>query len=195
MGKYKAGFVAKLVTCLLGCLVSCSLFAANATPKAAPTTAPTAAPTAGAVEDWKGTSPTNEFTLGAHTGLAIINDQAGFAVLASAAKKIMNRGFVPDINDQLFVELQIGPVFVQSTTALFCGMHLRWDFYKDDDWSFFALGGLGITQTSSGFPTGGSQSQVYPRFGVGAVWSFADIVAVRLELSHEFIGAGLQFSL
>jgi len=38
---------------------------------------------------------------------------------------------------------------------------------------------------------GASAPQVYPRFGVGMLWTLAPVVKIRAELSNDLLGAGL----
>lgn len=143
-----------------------------------------------AQEAWKGEPRQNHFTIGALTGLAIINTSAGGAVLATASKKIVHDGFVPDINNQVFVELAMGPVFIEGVTALFYSTHLKWDFVKDPQWTFYAIGGLAGHVVDQGEV---DQWGFHPRFGVGALMSASENVQLRGELSHELTAVGVSF--
>ena len=140
-------------------------------------------------EMWKGQSPGTRFNIGAMGGLAIVGSSAGGVLLGNVAVKILNRGFVGnDINDQVFVETQVGPVFFAGSTHVNLNFHLRWDFHKDEDVSLYALGGAGSLISSNV----AMSSQFYPRFGLGAMYHFA-MVSARAEISHESITAGVQF--
>lgn len=149
----------------------------------------------GAPKDFKGEAPSQNFHLGAMGGIGVIDSRVGASFQGTAAVKVMNRGFADDINNQLFVEAQFGPLFVAGTTAFQYSFHLRWDFIKDYDWTFYGLGGLGGVITGPSYtpiaagPTVAS-SIFYPRFGVGAMWGLFEFVSIRFELSHEFIGLG-----
>ncbi len=143
-------------------------------------------------EDWKGADDGAEFHLGALTGIGVVDSSGGFAILASGAKKIIRNGFVPDINNSVLIEMELGPMFVSKGTPFFYSTHLRWDFTKDSQWIFFAIGGVAGHITGSGL---GSRFLLFPRFGVGALWGVAETFLVRAELSHELIAAGVLFPL
>jgi hypothetical protein len=141
-------------------------------------------------EDFKGLSSTAEMTFGAMGGVALIGNRAGFAVLGNVAKKIVNRGFVPDINDQVYAELEAGPAFFSGPNAFLYSAHLRWDFEKDRALTPYAFGGL------SGYAVNGpGDLPIFPRFGAGVFWTPNPVFTVRFELSHELIGAGVSFAL
>jgi hypothetical protein len=140
-------------------------------------------------EDWKGASDTAQVHLGALLGLGVIDSVDGFVLLGTASKKIIQHGFVPDINDSVSLETELGPLFTQGTTAFAYSLHLRWDFQKDPSWTIFAIGGLaGDTGASLG-----SRWVVLPRFGVGAFYKINELFMARFEVSHELIAAGLTF--
>ena len=151
---------------------------------------PFVANASGAVEDFKGKPRDIEFTVGGLAGLGIIDSTAGFALLGTAAKKIINHGFVADINNQVFLETALGPVFAAGTTTFFYSLHLRWDFEKDQEWTFFALGGLGGDVTGDKL---GNHWELFPRFGVGALWHMNPTLTLRGEISHELIALGVSF--
>jgi hypothetical protein len=143
-----------------------------------------------AAEDWKGSSEPSEISFGALAGLGVIDSSGGFAIIPSISKKIIDRGFVPDVNDSVWIEAEVGPVFFSGATALFFSGHLRWDFIKDQDWTFYALGGASGDVTSSGL---GNHFQMGLRFGVGALWQMTPYLKLRGELSHELIVVGVDF--
>jgi len=141
-------------------------------------------------ETWKGPAPENHFTVGGMGGMAIVGNSVGGVILGSVATKIVNRGFVPDINNQVFIEFQAGPIFLSNFTVLGTSLHLRWDFHKDDDLTLYGLGGMGaLLLGSNDFP-----SEFYPRFGAGVIWHLVAF-DIRAEVSHEWITAGVQFNL
>jgi len=141
-----------------------------------------------ASESWKGQSPVHEFTGGAIAGMAIVGGSVGGAILGNIAKKILHRGFVSDINDQVFIELTGGPVFASGETLIGLSTHLRWDFHKDEDITLYGLGGLG------GFiATSRTASTIFfPRFGIGGFWHL-EVLSLRGEISHEWITLGVNF--
>lgn len=141
-----------------------------------------------AAEDWKGEPYQTNLAVAGMAGAGIIGGNVGLGVTAAIAIKIAHEGFIPDINDQVWLEFQGGPLFITGLTAATYGLFLRWDFHKDDDFTLYSLGGFG----GSINPT-----RVYPRVAVGTIYRISGDLALRAELSHEFIGVGLaiDFSL
>jgi hypothetical protein len=153
--------------------------------------------TARADEDFKGQPNPQQFTVGAAAGLGIVDGNGGFALIGSAAKKIIDRGFAPDINNQVFVELELGTAVRSGPDSFVYGAHLRWDFEKDAEWTFFAIGGLGGNVTDQA-GTIGEHWELFPRFGAGAFWRPAWLppnLSVRGELSHELTVVGVSLAL
>lgn len=158
--------------------------------------APVSAPQVSAVtsvEDWKGADPTHEVMFSAMSGLGVINSSAGFGLVGAISKKIVNHGFVPDISNQVYIEAEMGPVFSNSANPFWFSTHLRWDFHKDSNWSLFALGGT--TGQIVGTGAGSSQFNLFLRTGIGAFYHINEQLSVRGELSHEFTGLGVSWSL
>src|SRR5690349_16359031 len=94
-------------------------------------------------EPWKGKPYDFKFNLSVMAGAGIIGSQVGFGLNGLVAFKIDHDGFLDDINDQVFLELSGGPVFMQGSTLGAWSAHLRWDFHKNETWSFYAIGGFG----------------------------------------------------
>lgn len=142
-----------------------------------------------AAEDWKGTSDPSQLDFGGMAGLGNLGGSAGFTAVGTLSKKIVAEGFIADINDSASIEIQIGPVFLQTHTPFFYSGLLRWDFKKDENIGFYAIGGIG------GFTAGqvvGTGATIFPRFGVGVMWDvFKGPIVVRGELSHELITVGI----
>jgi hypothetical protein len=145
-----------------------------------------------ATADFKGKDDTSEFGVGALAGMGILDNHAGFALLPTLAKKIVNRGFVPDITNNVWIEVEAGPLFVSGGTAFTYSAHLRWNFDKDAQWTLYALGGLGGDVTGASL---GDRFELYPRFALGAILRVAPNISLRGEISHEFIGLGILFPL
>ena len=146
-------------------------------------------------EDWKGDPETSEVNLGALTGMGILDEQVGFALLGTVSKKIVHHGFISDVNDSVSIEAAMGPLFVSSPsgtngTAFMYSLHLRWNFQKDEHWTFYALGGAGGAITGASL---GSKFTVLPRFGVGTFYHFNELFMIRGEISHDLIAAGVTF--
>jgi len=145
--------------------------------------------------DWNWPLPTHEWTLGILPGVATINSTTGFGLQVAAAKKIVHKGFAPDITNQVFAEIEGGPFSASSGSAFMYSAHLRWDFVLNSDWTFYALGGLAGSRTSD--RAIGNGFQMLPRFGVGALLDLERQthlpMALRGELSRELIALGAQF--
>lgn len=145
-----------------------------------------------AVEPWKGEPYSEKFSISGTTGLAVLDGRAGVGLNGNFAGKILHRGFLDDVNDQLYLEGSAGTIFLMGKSAFVYSGHLRWDFHLDEDWTFFAIGGFGGNVASAAL---GGQAEVYPHFGVGALWHLFAKFSFRGELSHEFSGVGIQVSL
>ena len=143
--------------------------------------------TAFAEDDFKGKSSPNEFDVGGMTGLGVVDSSAGLAIVGTISHKIIDRGFIPDINDAVAIEAQLGTVLFLGAGVFTYSAHLRWDFTQNADWTFYALGGLGGNITSV---TLGSHFELFPRIGAGAFWKIAENFSLRAEVSHELIGVG-----
>ena len=157
-------------------------------------------PLANAAENWKGTTQTSPIELGTMGGMALYGSSAHWSWLGTAAYLIQPNGWIDDIDERIWAEIQIGPTFFSQNAVSSTGMqysaHLRWDFTYNQDWTFYALGGLGGFYLPTnlggngvkGYPT------IAPRFGVGAEFQTKLPMMFRVELSHEFIGAGVAFN-
>ncbi len=139
-------------------------------------------------EDYKSFNPNNNFTIGASTGFGLVDTHGGFTLIGNLATKVVRDGFLPEIVNPVFLEVQFGPTFVSNATFWMYSTHLRWDFVKDRNWTFFGLGGFGGNFGNNRY---GDRLAVHPRFGVGAFLSL-DTVDFRFEFSHEIITVGLS---
>lgn len=153
---------------------------------------PSIVPHDDSAEPWKGPSDKNVWNFSAMTGLGIVNATPGVALMGAAARKVIDRGFAPDLNDSVWAELEMGPVFAKGGAGLVYSAHLRWDFLMNSAWGFYGLGGFGGANTSQAL---GNKFEFYPRFAAGALWKiFADFT-LRAEVSHELTIVGAQFEL
>jgi hypothetical protein len=157
------------------------LVLASASAIAAPTTVSTGEP-------WKSYHPANNFTLGASTGFGLVDTHGGFSLIGNAAAKIVKDGFVPEIVNPVFLEVEFGPIFVSGATFWMYSTHLRWDFVRNEDWTLFALGGFGGNIASNKY---GDRTAFHPRFGVGAFYAL-EYFDLRMEFSHELITIGMS---
>jgi hypothetical protein len=140
-------------------------------------------------EPFKGEASPQLMDFSAMLGLGLIDSSGAFSVIGSAARKIVDRGFVGDINNQVFAELELGPAFFKGNTAFIYSAHLRWDFERDSKLRLFAIGGLGGNATGA---DAGNRWTLAPRFGVGAHFQVSEEICLRVELSHELTIAGIS---
>jgi opacity protein-like surface antigen len=144
-------------------------------------------------EDWKGSINPSAFGFSALGGIGVIDDyRPGFALIGAIHERIIDHGFVPGINNSVYIEGELGPVFAAGNTAWFYSAHLRWDFTLNSDWIFYALGGVAGSDQGSGL---GNHTVFYPRIGAGAIMNLTELVGVRLEISHELIVLGAMIRL
>lgn len=147
---------------------------------------------AGAAEKWKGPAPQTNLSLAALAGAGVLDSSVGFGLNGAFGLKILHDGFIPDITDQVYLEGQFGVTFLRGSSYIPWGLFLRWDFHMDDSLTLYSLGGFGGAITSVAL---GSRALFYPRVAVGLVWRVIGDVGIRLEVSHEFIGAGAVIDL
>jgi hypothetical protein len=145
-----------------------------------------------AAEDWKGKSDGSEVHLGVITGLGIIDFNPGYILLGTASKKIVKSGFAPEITNSVSIETEMGPMFVAGGALFSYSLHLRWDFEKDEKWTFYAIGGAGGYIAGSSFS---SSFMLFPRVGLGTFYRVNDLILIRGEVSHELIAAGVTIPL
>ncbi len=145
-------------------------------------------------EDWKGKTQTTPLEVGTMAGGSLYGTSANWTWLGTAAFLVLPHGFVEDLDDRVWAEVELGPTFFSegsgSQTGLQYSAHVRWDFTRDESWTFYGLGGIG------GFypPKTLGGLTVAPRFGVGAEFQTKISMLFRVELSHEFFGAGVVFN-
>ncbi|HRK01862.1 MAG TPA: outer membrane beta-barrel protein [Oligoflexia bacterium] len=143
---------------------------------------------------FKGRPRTNEHELGAGLGLNYFSD---FGFQARYAYRAMPEGFIEGVNDAFLIEGGVGMTFygrVKSENVT--GVHFfaagRWDFTKDELWTFFGTLGLGYNATSidTGDVKGGG---IFPVVGVGALYEINSDWAVRADFSYHFLGLGMAY--
>ncbi len=147
-------------------------------------------------EPWKGKTTVRPYEFGLMSGVSIYGNDASWGILPSAAYLVRDQGFIDDIDDRAWVELQLGPTFFTTGSSTQAGIqysaHLRWDFTYNEQWTFYALGGL----SGYGLPDQYQNSfTIHPRFGTGVQYQTKTPLMFRGEVSAEFIGLGvaLQF--
>lgn len=139
-------------------------------------------------EDYKSYTPGNRFTFGFNGGFGLVDTSGGFLLAGNIATKLVDDGFVPEIVNPVFLELQFGPLFTSGVTIWTYSTHLRWDFVKDESWTLFAIGGLGGNWMSNKL---GDRFALHPRFGVGFFYAFEKF-DFRADFSHESITGGVS---
>jgi hypothetical protein len=173
-------------------LCSVNVLAASASAPVAGHITPVVAAKSAPAEDFKGTTPDRPTVLGALTGLGVIDATAGFVLLGTVSQEIVHHGFVPDINDQVYLEAAAGPFFSSPGNAFVWSTHLRWDFHKDSQLTPYAIGGFAGNVTGAAL---GNRWEFFPRFGIGAFLRASNNILLRGEVSHEFITVGLAYEL
>ena len=158
--------------------------------KTAPTTPAVVHSTAPAAPVWQGSAPADNFQVGFLLGPALIEPSYGLGIVGTAAKRIIKDGWLADVSDAVYLEGAMGPVFVKSQHPLVYSIHLRWEFQFNEQWSLYALGGVGGEVSG---PELGNRSLLFLRTGLGAFYGLQDNMKLRLEVSHEWIGVGLAF--
>lgn len=170
-----------------------SAFAADETPTVSATAAPAprAVPMA-TPELWKGKLSDRDWEVGGIAGLALVEPNYGISLQAQISKRIFPDGWVEDITNPVSIEISAGPAFVKGHSPFTMATQLRWDFERDEDWTLFAVGGLGAQFTGVEL---GDRSLVHLRFGVGAFKRLDERMRLRMEASHEVLGVGVTYAL
>jgi hypothetical protein len=148
-----------------------------------------------AYELWKGNTEVRPIEVGLLTGLSLYGTSANWSVLGTGAYLLKDKGLIDEIDDRVWVEVEMGPAFfstgASSQTGLQYSTHVRWDFTFNEYWNFYSLGGL------SGFLLPkyyNSSFTIHPRFGVGAQYQTKTALMFRGEISAEFMGFGVAFN-
>ena len=148
-----------------------------------------------AAEPWKGTTKSSPIEVGMLTGLSLYGTDTNWSVLGTGAYLIVPEGWIPDVDERVWVEGELGPTFFSHSSTTQTGMqwstHLRWDFTYNEEWTFYALGGLGGFVLPSSY---GSSFTLHPRFGVGVEFQTKAVVMLRAELSHELMALGIALN-
>lgn len=146
-------------------------------------------------ENWKGKTVVSPIELGLLTGVSIYGASSNWGVLATGAYLINDQGFISDLNNRLWVELEMGPTFfnvnASSHTGLQYNAQLRWDFTYNEYWTLYAVGGLGGFSLPDVL---GSSFTIHPRFGLGAEYQTKTALSFRGEVAADFIGLGVAFN-
>lgn len=151
--------------------------------------------TSGSVEPWKGVTETSPIEVGAMVGMNLYGTDVNWSLLGTGAYLLLDKGWADDVDDRVWVELELGPSFFsvagKNSTGLQYSTHLRWDFSYNEYWTFYGLGGLGGYLLPSAL---GSSFTIHPRFGGGVQYQTKTALMFRGEISHEFMGVGFGFN-
>lgn len=142
-------------------------------------------------ELWKGLPPENSFQVGGLLGLGLSGKESSSNLLFSGSTVIHQAGFIDDINDRAWLDLELGPNFFTQGTGFVINALFRMDFTMNDFWTFFAAGGIGSTTLPKGVASGDSVLTVYPHIVVGAFYRLSDKVSLKMQMSHAITGFGV----
>ena len=146
-------------------------------------------------ESWKGHTLTSPLELGVLSGMNLYGKDVNWSVLMTGAYLINETGWVDDVDDRVWIEVEAGPAFfsvpIGNQTGLQYSAHLRWDFTYNEYWNFYALGGVGGYHLPVNL---GDALTIHPRFGVGVQYQTKVALMFRAEISAEFMGVGVGFN-
>ncbi|HTL13297.1 MAG TPA: hypothetical protein VL588_12465 [Bdellovibrionota bacterium] len=156
---------------------------------AGPQTKATPAPVA-SEELWKGPIPDQEIQLSALVGASISGTHGDLAMAFDVAKRVVEHGFIPDISDDVFLELGLGPDLLASPgTGILYSVHARWNFHMNEIWSLYAIAGVGGSVITT---NGSNTASMHPRLSAGAFYHVAPALALRMEIGADFLGGGIS---
>ena len=148
-----------------------------------------------AAENWKGHTETSPIEVGVLSGMSIYGSDSNWSILATGAYLLEPKGWVDDLDNRVWAELELGPSFFSSNSVSQTGaqysLHLRWDFTLNEYWTFYGLGGLGGFVLPSYL---GSSFTIHPRFGAGVEYQTKTALMFRGEVSADLIGLGVALN-
>lgn len=123
-----------------------------------------------------------------------------FGLQSRAGYRLLEEGFIPDLNDALFVEAGLGLTMYgsQKNYSNVTGFHLasqiRWDFNYNQDWVIFSTLGFGYNFVSNvnrnkDMAGGGP----FPTIGAGVMYNIEKNWLARFDLSYQFLGVGMGY--
>ncbi|MCC7442481.1 MAG: hypothetical protein IT285_12665 [Bdellovibrionales bacterium] len=140
-------------------------------------------------ETWKGPAPDQGIQLGFLTGPSIWGTHVDLALMGTLSKLLIERGFVPDITNQVFLEVGLGPDRLASPgSGWIYSFHLRWDFHMDEQFAVYAVGGLGGAVDTSGDT---NIASAHPRLSAGVLLKTGGPFSFRGEVGADFLAAGV----
>lgn len=132
---------------------------------------------------------------------------AGYGGGVRVGIPLLSDGFLPRLNDAVFVES--GAEFIHWTltagdfNSITVPIHVRWNFYLAKDWTAFLNGGFELSYfLGEGFfdsPTGVPFFNVVQGgvltvgVGGGVMYNFSEAVSLRIDATLSLLGIGLTF--
>ena len=122
-----------------------------------------------------------------------------FGIQTRYAYRIIDDGFIDDVNDSFYIEGGLGLTMYgsvnsnPSVTGFNVLASVRWDFQYNPEWTMFADLGFGINSVSkvkNGDVPGGG---FFPAIGVGTIYSMNETTGIRFDLSYQFLGLGIFY--
>ena len=148
-------------------------------------------------------------TLDAVASLGAFFGYAHFGVGGWYGLPLLHDGFVPELNDALYLEA--GAMFEGYSGKAICSYSgiaatpmggARWSVYLTPEWTVFATGKLGFSFASASVDCGNGlvgkgspMSGLAGNVGLGAYWKFSDAFAARFELGYYGLSAGAGIEL
>jgi hypothetical protein len=156
-------------------------------------------PSGKAAEAWKGNAPKYANLFSANLGANLFGTTVALAPVFSYGFLVNEQGWLDDIDESIYLEGQVGPLIFErpdgetrKKVGWFYSLHLRWEFFYDNAFSLYALGGVA---GMFGPEYLGSVFVIHPRLGLGLVYSFdGGPLAFKGELSQDLLTAGLQIA-
>jgi len=150
-------------------------------------------------EDFKEQDRPEKLTLGVMTGMGIVDGMGGLGLYTVDGFRIVDHGFVNEISNQVFAELGLGTQFFGDgiVSSVMYSAHFRWDFHRDSEWTYFALGGLsGASAEVRAGKDDDSRTRwnLAPRFGIGLFRTINESIRIRAEISHDLLVGGVSFA-
>ena len=133
---------------------------------------------------------------------------AGYGGGVRIGLPILSDGFLPRLNDAVFVE--VGAEFIHWTylatddfNSITVPLHMRWNFFLDRDWTAFVSAGFELSYfLDQGFfepPPGVNFFNVVQGgvltvgVGGGVMYNFTEAVSLRVDATLSLLGIGLTF--
>lgn len=125
-----------------------------------------------------------------------LNFFSAFGLQTRFAHRVVEQGFIPEINNSFFLEGGFGLTFYgtkrgEDATGFNFLITGRWDFMMDPMWTFFGNLGLGYNAVSNSRKDDVKGGGLFPAIGVGAIYNLTPEWGLRGDFSYQFLGAGL----